>query len=772
MAKRTDSRTNGGRKQKARRTPSVEEQSRLNPSRKVDAAAGGSGMSLSSTGVRLRGAVVQKHLSDRKIGIVYTGTTVLKAFTFARFSTNPDSETWLCLTASDFKGVLVMKKIKHLSKQEASRICSVPVVEECPFIAHSLERRTEKETKAVRWRSSGSIRSSSRDSASSNADSEHSGRVSKTSRPGSDHSGSRSRRSRSSSEAVEKPVTTYSCLIYGDYYPCVTLGCVFNNQASLLPGLVSSTATGNVMWPKPLALGVLRHILFQVAKGIQALHAQHTAHGCLSTDSLLITPDLRVRLTNIGVFPTDCTRNARWCSPEMARSKSAATPPEKLAADVWAFGCIALNLATGKLPFPTTEDPFAIMTALTLLFCQNGPKEPSLYLGEHTEVPCHGETVSLDSIGRIASIPDPYLCALIKQCLEIDYQQRPTISMVLRSNFFGTGTYQLQPLTFAQVLREGVHENVPAASGSTKSALGVQKNRSTDVLGNPRLHLLDVFSRDSLDFMCVSLMCKSAYLITHVTAQILHAGSLERLPVLVGVAADEEIDAGQRDRWFLPPSLNLLAAMSETCGPAFVSAAFKCETDESLQTVVVNTVRMPGVASGQQQSDNGSVYSEASLGADHEEHVEAVPWFTRVLGKLTEILADRETCSNGTGNPGESLFGDAVAPAERLLTLEREGSDASNENIFDAPATRMNAQVGDPFGGDSARPPPNNTLPVGNPLTPVSVVVTSERDRLAPSPPCRFLPCILTPKDCLFLALAAIVSAIVCLAVVLIVAFV
>jgi serine/threonine-protein kinase len=106
-------------------------------------------------------------------------------------------------------------------------------------------------------------------------------------------------------------------------------------------------------------------ILDQACLGVEAIHAASTVHRDLKPSNLLIDANLRVAVSDLGVArilegagggdPTCIVGSAAYMAPEAALGDDS-KPELATRRDVYALGCIAYELLTGRPPFIAPTD--------------------------------------------------------------------------------------------------------------------------------------------------------------------------------------------------------------------------------------------------------------------------------------------------------------------------------------------------------------------------------------------------------------------------------
>ncbi|KAJ7731239.1 kinase-like protein, partial [Mycena metata] len=105
----------------------------------------------------------------------------------------------------------------------------------------------------------------------------------------------------------------------------------------------------------------------EIAQGLQYLHSQNIVHGDLRGSNILITDDWSACLADFGLTSlTDATTathsshragSIRWMAPELIApdlfgGRFLRTP----ATDLYAFGCVCIELYTGQPPFASLSE--------------------------------------------------------------------------------------------------------------------------------------------------------------------------------------------------------------------------------------------------------------------------------------------------------------------------------------------------------------------------------------------------------------------------------
>ncbi|KAJ6480651.1 kinase-like domain-containing protein [Mycena vulgaris] len=136
----------------------------------------------------------------------------------------------------------------------------------------------------------------------------------------------------------------------------------------------------------------VNRLLSEVAQGIQYLHSQGIVHGDLRGNNIFITSEwtacvgdfglssfsensedptqqvgmTRSELSESGSSTTTQAGSPRWMAPELiSPERHGISVTRTPASDIYAFGCLCVELYTGRIPFSTIEnDPVVMMKVL------------------------------------------------------------------------------------------------------------------------------------------------------------------------------------------------------------------------------------------------------------------------------------------------------------------------------------------------------------------------------------------------------------------------
>lgn len=132
----------------------------------------------------------------------------------------------------------------------------------------------------------------------------------------------------------------------------------FYHVCDVVPG---HTLRHAALLPRPVVLSVIG----QIAEALAVMHAAGCIHGDVKPGNIMLAPDGRATLIDLGFarksgtlpFDDGIPGTPNYLAPELCTREFTDTP----AADLFALGVTACELLTGELPYERLDDNLAVM---------------------------------------------------------------------------------------------------------------------------------------------------------------------------------------------------------------------------------------------------------------------------------------------------------------------------------------------------------------------------------------------------------------------------
>lgn len=175
---------------------------------------------------------------------------------------------------------------------------------------------------------------------------------------------------------------------------------------------------------RPYLIDNVKEIGAQLIAGIKYLHDNDIIHQDLKPQNILFNGECtQVKLIDLGISHRllDSTRRTRAAEKGTPRYMSPEQVDGKLSfkIDVWAFGCVMMQFATGLMPFHKINNDMAVGLEI---FRGSTPLE---YIYKHADAD------QLDMIDDNADFKE-----VLEKCFERDYSKRPTAEELAEHAFF------------------------------------------------------------------------------------------------------------------------------------------------------------------------------------------------------------------------------------------------------------------------------------------------------------------------------------------------
>ena len=173
-------------------------------------------------------------------------------------------------------------------------------------------------------------------------------------------------------------------------------------------------------WP----LQLIVKVAFDIARGLDFLHARGYSHFDLKSLNLLVFENYCCKISDLGMTKESSRKlnyahgTYRWWAPEIVATWDGqrcvppqTTPYPGQPADVWAFGIILLETLTKKIPYPSVDDKDTV----------------GFIRAQSSRV----ENGSADVVHPIPNSCPIFLRDIIIECTKLKYAERATFAVIV-----------------------------------------------------------------------------------------------------------------------------------------------------------------------------------------------------------------------------------------------------------------------------------------------------------------------------------------------------
>lgn len=210
----------------------------------------------------------------------------------------------------------------------------------------------------------------------------------------------------------------------------------------------------------------VRRILFQVLRGIEFCHLHNIIHRDIKPENILVSKSGVVKMCDFGFARTLAKPGEVYTDYVATRWYRA---PELLvgdtnygrAVDIWAIGCLFGELLTAEPLFPGESDIdqlFHIIKCFGYLTARHQEIFHKNPLFERLRLPVVSEVEPLEK--RYARL-SPVAVDFMTRCLQLDADDRPTCSQLLKHDFFTSNQFAQKFNRELQGIIQREHRNNP-----------------------------------------------------------------------------------------------------------------------------------------------------------------------------------------------------------------------------------------------------------------------------------------------------------------------
>lgn len=198
--------------------------------------------------------------------------------------------------------------------------------------------------------------------------------------------------------------------------------------------------------PNGLDENTVRRILWQVLKGTEFCHLHNIIHRDIKPENILVSKSGIVKLCDFGFARTLAQPGETYTDYVATRWYRA---PELLvgdtkygrAVDIWAIGCLVAEMLTGEPLFPGDSD-IDQLYHIVKCFGNLTPRHKEVFLRNPLFVGMRlPEVREISPLEKKFTRISPQSLELMKQCLRLDPDERPTCTQLIKHDFFSKDNF-------------------------------------------------------------------------------------------------------------------------------------------------------------------------------------------------------------------------------------------------------------------------------------------------------------------------------------------
>ncbi|XP_048760725.2 cyclin-dependent kinase-like 2 isoform X3 [Ostrea edulis] len=237
--------------------------------------------------------------------------------------------------------------------------------------------------------------------------------------------------------------------------------------------------------PNGLDENTVRRILWQVLKGTEFCHLHNIIHRDIKPENILVSKSGIVKLCDFGFARTLAQPGETYTDYVATRWYRA---PELLvgdtkygrAVDIWAIGCLLAEMLTGEPLFPGDSD-IDQLYHIVKCFGNLTPRHKEVFLRNPLFVGMRlPEVREISPLEKKFTRISSHSLELMKQCLRLDPDERPTCTQLIKHDFFSKDGFATRFQNDLKQRIERENHGNPLKTGDDDDSKGNKKKKKTD----------------------------------------------------------------------------------------------------------------------------------------------------------------------------------------------------------------------------------------------------------------------------------------------------